>query len=95
MLTKRTLDILWLVLCGLTVGGALLGETAHGGIAVTLLIAVSMAIKGRLVVDHFMELKHANRKIRALMRAYFYVLPSVTVLVYLYGEQLAAVTSLR
>ena len=45
-----------------------------------------MAFKGRIVIDHFMELKHATPKVRNLMRAYFYVLPTLTVLVSLFGE---------
>lgn len=91
---KQTLDVLWLVLCALTLGGAYLGEAAEPGLAVTLLIAVTMALKGRMVIDHFMELKTANRRIRNLMRAYFYVLPALMVLTTLFGDRLASLTSL-
>lgn len=94
MTHKQTLDFLWIVLCALTLGGAYLGESSEPGPAVTLLIALTMAFKGRMVVDHFMELKTANRRIRGLMRAYFYVLPAVTVLTYLFGERLARLTTL-
>jgi hypothetical protein len=41
-----------------------------------------------------MELKTANPTIRRLMRAYFYVLPSVTVLVYVFSEHFARLTTL-
>ena len=51
-------------------------------------------IKGRLVIDHFMELKTANRTLRNLMRAYFYVLPLVIVLTTLFGDWLARLTML-
>ncbi len=94
MTHKQTLDFLWIVLCILTLGGAYLGEAAEPGLAVTLLIAITMAFKGRMVIDHFMELKTANRRIRSLMRAYFYVLPTVMVLTYLFGDQLARLTTL-
>jgi hypothetical protein len=35
-----------------------------------------------MVIDHFMELKNANRLIRRLMQAYFYVMPLATVISY-------------
>ena len=90
----KLLDLLWLLLVALTLGGALLGESADPGLAVTVIIALTMAFKGRMVVDHFMELKNANRTIRNLMRAYFYVLPAITVLSYLFGDWIARVTAL-
>ncbi|MBS4098017.1 MAG: cytochrome C oxidase subunit IV family protein [Sulfuricella sp.] len=94
MAHKQILDFLWLVLCALTLGGAYLGEAAEPGLAVTLVIALTMAFKGRMVIDHFMELKTANRRIRGLMRAYFYVLPAAIVLTYLFGDRLARLTTL-
>ncbi len=94
MTHKRTIGLLWLLLVALTLGGAFLGETAAPGLAVTVIVSLTMAFKGRMVIDHFMELKTANRTIRSLMRAYFYVVPLVTVLVYLFGDRLARLTTL-
>lgn len=94
MLNKRTIDRLWFLLVALTLGGAVIGETAEPGLAATLAIALSMAFKGRMVIDHFMGLKTANRTIRNLMYAYFYVIPLLTVLTSLYGDTLARLTSL-
>lgn len=94
MTQKQTIDLLWLLLVALTLGGAFLGEAAEPGLAVTLVISLTMAFKGRMIIDHFMELKKANRTIRNLMRAYFYVLPLVTVLTHLFGDWLARVTTL-
>lgn len=91
---EKLLDRLWLVLVALTLGGALIGESADPGFVVTVIISLTMAFKGRVVVDHFMELKTANRKIRNLMRAYFYVLPAMTVLSYLFGDWIARLTTL-
>lgn len=94
MTHKQTLNLLWLLLVALTLGGAYLGEAAEPGLAVTLVISLTMAFKGRIIVDHFMELKTANRTIRRLMRAYFYVLPLVVVLTTLFGDRLARLTTL-
>ena len=94
MTHKRILNLLWLLLVALTLGGAFLGETSGHGLAVTLVICLTMAFKGRIIIDHFMELKTANRTLRNLMRAYFYVLPLVTVLVYVFSEHFARLTTL-
>lgn len=91
---EKLIDLLWLLLVALTLGGSLLGETAEPGLAVTLVISLTMAFKGRMVIDHFMELKTANRTLRGLMRAYFYVLPLLVVLTSLFGERLARLTTL-
>jgi len=53
-----------------------------------------IGVKGRMIVDHFMELKTANLLLRRLMRIYFYVIPTLIVLVYLFPEQLANLTRL-
>ncbi len=89
MSPRTRLALLWLLLIGLTLAGALLGDRAEPGLAVTLVVALSMALKGRVVVDHFMGMRHANRTLRRLMRGYFYVLPLLVVLTTLYGDWIA------
>ena len=79
----RLLDLLWLLLLLLTVGGGWLGESAEAGIGLALFITATIAIKGRIVVDHFMELNTSNPTLRRLMRLYFVVIPLITLLVYL------------
>lgn len=88
MTHKRLIDLLWLLLIALTLGGALLGEGLEPGFAIALIVSLTMAFKGRMVIDHFMELKNANRTLRNLMRAYFYVLPLVTLLTYLSSNRI-------
>ncbi|MDO8892516.1 MAG: cytochrome C oxidase subunit IV family protein [Sulfurimicrobium sp.] len=94
MTHEKLLDRLWLLLVALTLGGAWIGEAVEPGLAVTLIISLTMAFKGRIVVDHFMELKTANRMLRNLMRGFFYVLPAVNVLTILFGDWLARLTTL-
>ena len=91
---EKLLDRLWLLLVALTLGGAWIGEAAEPGLAVTIIVALTMAFKGRMVVDHFMELKTANRTLRNLMRGFFYVLPAANVLSILFGDWLARMTTL-
>lgn len=94
MTHDKLLDALWLLLIILTLAGTLIGESADPGLGITLVICLTMAFKGRIVIDHFMELKHATPKVRNLMRAYFYVLPALTVLTSLFGDWLARLTTL-
>ena len=61
---------------------------------IALFVIITMAFKGRLVIDYFMELRHANRILRNLMRVYFYVLPLFTLFIYLFGDWLAQLTTL-
>jgi len=91
---SRLLDLLWLVMLALTLGGSFLGENADPGIGVALFVILTMAFKGRMVVDHFMELKNANPRLRMAMRLYFWVLPLLTLFVYLFGDLVARLTTL-
>ena len=90
----KLIDTLWIVLICLTLFSAWMAERAEPGFISIVIMAAVLAIKGRIIVDHFMELKHANKFIRTLMRAYFYVIPALIIIVYLYPEQIARWTSL-
>ena len=78
----------------ITLLNALIAETAEPSLIITLLIATAVAIKGRVVVDHFMELKSAHPLIRISMQVYFYVIPAMMILVYLFPETIARWTQL-
>ena len=67
---------------------------AEPGFWVTLVIASIMAFKGRLVIDHFMELADANRTIRRMVRLYGIAIPLLLILTYVFGPQIASLTSL-
>ena len=90
----KIIDGLWLALIGLTLFSAWMAERAEPGFISVAIMAAVLAIKGRIIVDHFMELKHAHRILRGLMRTYFYVIPSLIIIVYLFPEQIAKWTTL-
>ncbi|MCW8884510.1 MAG: cytochrome C oxidase subunit IV family protein [Motiliproteus sp.] len=90
----QVLDYVWWALMALTLASAWLAESAEPSLVVTLFVAVTIGLKGRLVVDRFMELKNAHQGIRFAMNLYFYLLPLVVVLVYLFPEFLADLTKL-
>jgi len=83
------LDLTWLVLVVLTLGGACLGEFASSGFWTTLVIALITAVKGRLVIDRFMELGEASIVVRRLVRSFGLLVPLLMLVVYLWGPELA------
>ncbi len=90
----KHIDILWLVLIALTLFSAYMAEQASTSFISVGIMAAVLAIKGRIIVDHFMELRHAHIVLRTLMRAYFYVIPTLIIIVYLYPERIAQWTTL-
>jgi hypothetical protein len=94
MLRKHPICAIWLILMSLTIASALIAESAEPSLLVTVAIAVSIGLKGLMVIDRFMELHNANRYIRNLMMAYFYVIPTLIVLVFLFPEPLRRLTTL-
>ena len=90
----RGIDLIWLLLMALTVLNSLIAEQAEPSLFFVIVIALSVAWKGHMVVDRFMELKNANQKIRGWMRAYFLVIPGIMVVVYALPEWIAEFTRL-
>lgn len=90
----KLINRLWLLLVGLTLFSAYMAESAQPGLSATATMALVLAFKGRIIVDHFMDLKHAHIVLRSLMRFYFYVIPALIMLVYFFPEQLAHWTRL-
>ena len=90
----KFIEILWLILIALTLFSAYMAEQANPGLDSIAIMAIVLAIKGRIIVDYFMELKHSHVVLRTLMQAYFYVIPVLIILVYLFPDQIAAWTVL-
>lgn len=80
MTRTRTIEIIWLSLVGLTLAGAWLAEDGRAGWPLTLSVAGLIALKGRLVVDHYMELATADRRIRWVLYAFLGILSLLVVL---------------
>ena len=95
MFERKTIDFIWLSMMGLTLLSATLAESADSGLIVTLIISLTIAFKGRMIVDRFMELATANRYLRNAMRLYFWVIPGLIVFVYLFPDVLVRMTTLQ
>ena len=90
----RIQDYVWLALITMTLASAFIAESAEPSLLVTLAIAGTIGLKGRLVVDRFMELRNAHPYIRFSMNFYFFVLPLAILVVYLFPESIANLTRL-
>jgi len=90
----KLINTLWLILMLLTLYSVYMAELATPGLNSVAIMAIVLGIKGRIIVDYFMELKEAHVILRTLMRVYFYVIPALIILVYLFPEQIAQWTVL-
>ncbi|WP_456377304.1 cytochrome C oxidase subunit IV family protein [Thiolapillus sp.] len=94
MSNANKLNLSWGILMVLTLSGMLMGEYAEAGFWITVSVAGITALKGRLLIDQFMELDQASPIIRRIVRAFGLVVPALMILTYLLGPELAQVTQL-
>ncbi len=94
MTDEKRINYLWVFLIVLTLFSAFMAEQNYSGLFSVVIMAFVLAVKGRVIVDHFMELKHSHKILRTLMQVYFYVIPVLIILVYLFPEQIAKWTTL-
>ena len=92
MNTQRKLDLAWLMLVVLSVGGAGIGSTDRSGLAVAVIVALVMAVKLRLVSTYFLELHEAHPRIRSSVQLFCYGMPILVILTTAFGETLARLT---
>jgi len=93
-LSTQLINKFWLLLIVLTLFSAYMAERGLASIYSVAIMAIVLAVKGRIIVDHFMELKDAHFIIRTLMRVYFYVIPVLIIIINLFPEQIAKWTVL-
>ncbi|OGT90697.1 MAG: hypothetical protein A2286_05600 [Gammaproteobacteria bacterium RIFOXYA12_FULL_61_12] len=81
----------WLLLLGLTLAGAWLAET---GWPLTLIVAGLIALKGRLVIDHYMEMTRASVRLRLVLYAFVIIVPLLVLLSHGWGDSIRRMTTL-
>lgn len=90
--TRRKLDLAWLMLVLLSVGGAGIGSANTDGLGVAVVVALVMAIKLRLISTYFLELHEAHPRIRGAVLSFCYGMPIVVILTTAFGDTLARLT---
>lgn len=86
---------IWLTLMGLTILGAVLGETGNVGWPLTLTVVALIFVKGSIVIDHYMEMRSANQRIRNVLRLFITLVPILVILSYAWGEEIRRLTTLN
>lgn len=85
---------IWLLLVALTLAGAWLAETGRAGWPLALVVAGLIAVKGRLVIDRYMEITGAHPRIRAVLHGFVVLVPLLVVLSQGWGDALKRWTTL-
>lgn len=80
MKTIGKLEYYLFALIAITLFNTFLGERFASTAIVNILIALTVIYKGFVVIDHFMELKGANKNLRFLMRLYFIIFPTLIII---------------
>jgi hypothetical protein len=86
---------IWLLLIGLTGAGAWLGETGHSSWALAFVIAGLIALKGRLVLDHYMEMTSAKPHIRHVLYASVAIVLALVLVSHGWSDALRRLTTLN
>ncbi len=89
----KKLDFIWFFLMVITLLNTLVAETVQQSHFITAVICFSIAFKGRLVIDYFMELNEANDSIRNLVRCYFYFFPMLVLFCDVFAPFIVLITS--
>lgn len=84
----------WFALIGLTLVGTWLAETGQAGVPLTLAVAALIAVKGRAVIDRYMEARDADPRIRRTLYAFNLAIPAMVLASHWFGPALARLTAL-
>lgn len=86
---------IWLLLLALTAAGAFFAEAGHSGWFLALVVAGLIAIKGRLVIDHYMEMTTANSRIRRVLHLFVTIVPLLVLLSHGWSDVIRRLTTLH
>lgn len=74
------IEFYWGALIAITLFNTFLGEQFESSALVSVLVALAVMYKGLTIIDHFMELRHAHKYLRLMMRFYLILFPSLIIL---------------
>ena len=83
MTENKLSTLVWGILILLTLSTYLIGESGAVGKSAMLLLITLSFIKGQLVANYFMNLRHAHGLWRAIIFAYFLVVGGLIAITYI------------
>ena len=84
---------IWLILVGLTLVGIFFAETGHAGWLLTMTVATLIIVKSNFVIDYYMDMRSANKRIRNILRFFTIIIPVLVILVHAWGDEIRQLTS--
>ena len=91
----RRINLFWIILISLTLFTTFIAEKATPSDFIVVVICLTIAIKGRFVIDEFMGLREAKPVIRYTIHSYFILLPIFIALTVIFPEFLATLTTIH
>lgn len=85
---------IWLLLVALTLAGAWVAETGHAGWPLAFVVAALIAIKSRMVIDHYMEMTRANARIRRVLYGFAIIVPLMVLASHGWSDVLKRLTTI-
>ncbi len=94
MLNYKNIFSSWLFMLTLTLISATFAESSDPSKMAILFICIVTIIKGNLLIDNLMALRHSLHRIRWMMLAYFYILLPIIMLTIIFPETTRQLTTL-
>lgn len=92
---STVIERIWLLLVALTLAGAWLAETGQVGWLISLCVAGLIMLKGRLVIDHYMEMAASRTRLRLGLYGFITLIPILVLLSHGWGETIRHLTRLH
>jgi cytochrome c oxidase subunit IV len=75
--SSTKLTAIWIILITLTLITAVIGYLKLSGLYIVGFIVLTIVIKGQLIIDHFMGLRHVRGFWRLAMLGFVFVIPGI------------------
>ena len=86
--STNRINLFWIILVALTLFTTFIAEEVTPSHFIVIVICLTIAIKGRFVIDEFMGLREAKPLIRYTIHSYFILLPIFIALSVIFPELL-------
>ncbi len=86
LISRGKINAIWLILISLTLTSVLVAEQTPETTLSIISVCFIIAIKGQLVIDKLIGLRFENQIIRAVMLSYFYILPMLFIIGFLFPD---------
>lgn len=86
--SSKYLTIIWIILTSLSIITAAIGYFEMSGVYVVGFVLLTVIVKGQLIIDYYMGLKHVRAHWRLAMSGFVFVIPGIIFAGYLIAGDL-------